>query len=836
MDNTNNGLSGFSLSDFTINKDNEDFYSAIKNKNTFLMQCKNPLEDITLTIAERKNTASNDKVPIVGYLYSGFDEKINYLNTLEKLHNKFLELSNLYLCFQNGIPILADEEITKEVSKLLIGTNSNVDSNLIAIVTNKSELYNITNKKDINLSIKEAFTLIINKYVKNEVGVNTSKFKNFVIKILSWCKEYIKQIYISEISDYNPKCIYYGSIKKHESYFIMLLNMVGADILIVEPSGQSEWRNIDKDGKLLAIFEGKFKENIKENPFGKAKQEAATTAVKEEKAPPKILVNSQGMLAINLKRSLDIFKDIKLKVTDRGGLIEGKSPIVPIYFYRYIGMEQSEFTEIEYNNKIYLLDKELEGSGCNYLKFTGLIEPPKNEEVQQIANGISNIFDKLKTLDLNIIFNDVINYKLLPQYYNKSVNNSIQFAFREMFTIYSKKENTNLTKAKNFLAKLVVWINRYSKTLLKNIPQDGFLIYNPKILYFGEIKSAEVYLLIFFSLIGCDVLYINSDYNGDDIFRSIDSNETYTMVQKNDINANLGYFPQEEKLVRKATVAYEASGKVEELLFTPDSGIYKPWQFESYNALPITLKTTFEEIAILWEEEARVRPDFKIANNTVYVPNIFAKINGTHEDLERYWEFTARLRNSANTVFIDKIPFSTLNYTREEMFSLAYVLNKDGYVDKEKIMTTSFYKYSYLRKSTQNLIIEKINELIKCDFFINAVDNKFKLKIIFTALNLNENIIKLVQNFDFPFNIPKVVIYANDRTEFSEEDIITILLLNLLCMDVIILTPTGYNNIENSIKAYAFDTHNLPTYKLDLTFKSGAVKKEVKSIFSKIFK
>ena len=236
------------------------------------------------------------------------------------------------------------------------------------------------------------------------------------------------------------------------------------------------------------------------------------------------------------------------------------------------------------------------------------------------------------------------------------------------------------------------------------------------------------------------------------------------------------------------------------------------------------------------EEEARIRPNFKIANNTVYVPNIFAKVNGTHEDIERYWEFVSKVRNSANTVLIDKLPFTKLNFTREETFSLAYVLNKDGSADKEKIMSTSFYKYSYLRKNTQSLIIEKINELIKSDYFIETVDNKFKLKVILTALNLSEDIVRLIQNFDFPLTIPKVVIYANDRSEFSEEDIITILLLNLLCMDVIILTPTGYNNIENSIKSYIFDTHNLPSYKVDLPLSTGVIKKEVKSIFSKIFK
>ena len=99
---------------------------------------------------------------------------------------------------------------------------------------------------------------------------------------------------------------------------------------------------------------------------------------------------------------------------------------------------------------------------------------------------------------------------------------------------------------------------------------------------------------------------------------------------------------------------------------------------------------------------------------------------------------------------------------------------------------------------------------------------------------MQDEILRLIQNFDFPHAIPKIIVYANDRSEFSKEDIITLLLLNLIGMDVIILVPTGYNNIENNIKRDVFDTH--PSYKLDLQLNDTNNKKESKSIFSRIFK
>ena len=220
MDNANNGLSGFTFSNFSINKNEEDFYSIIKNKNTVIMQSQNPLEDMLLTIDERKKSVSSGKLTLLGCLYCGFDEKQAYLNNIDKLHNKLLKLENLYIYFQAGIPILPDEKITKDVSELLLGLANNIDSEVIERLIKKEELFNITNNSSINLSLKEAFNKILNQYIKNEASVNVSKLKNFAIKILSWCKNYINQLYKNEISDNNPKCIYYGCIKKHESYFL----------------------------------------------------------------------------------------------------------------------------------------------------------------------------------------------------------------------------------------------------------------------------------------------------------------------------------------------------------------------------------------------------------------------------------------------------------------------------------------------------------------------------------------------------------------------------------------------------------------------------------------
>jgi len=836
MDISNNDSSKFSLNNFTINGDN-DFEVILENRNITLNHSENVFEDILLTIEERKKLKSNGKFGIISYCYSGFDEKPLYLKAIKQLHNKLLQLDNIYINYNGSIAIKPDEEILNKVSGLLMGKETNIKNYALEEFVEEGKFFNITDSTLINGLFAQGLRVIIKEYFNNEPDVNISKFKNFSVKILSWAKQYISIIFKNKITDNNPKIIYYGSIKKHETYFLIIMSMMGCDVLIFEPSGQSELRKIDMNQKYILNYEGKVKENINENPFEKINDEVLKVeSKKNDVMATRNILDLKPMLSVTLKRSIDIFKDIKLSVTDRSGYIVGNSPIIPAYFYRYIGQESIGFEEVEYNNKIYLLDRELENSNCNYIKFIEQIEMPQNNELELIVNVINNMFKKITILDEVVIFDGIKNNKLLPQVLNESVFNTIEYAFKEAFGMYLKNENANLTKTKNFLAKLIVWINKYSKTLFKNIPSEGFFNVNPKILYFGEIKSAEVYMLVFFSMVGCDVLFINSDYKADDIFVSIDKEELYTKLQKNSYSVERGSFPKEEKVVRKSTVAYEASNEIEELLFTPDSGLYKPWQFEMFKTIPVTLKTTFDEVSILWDEEARIRPNFKIANNTVYIPNIFAKVSGTYEDISKYWNYINNLKKAENNYLISKIPFSTVNFTREEVFSLAYVINEDGTVDKQKLIKSKFYKYSYMKDCTQNLIIQKINELIKSDYFCNDIDNKFTLRIIFTVLNLQEEILRLIQNFDFPHAISKLIVYTNDRSEFSKEDIITLLLLNLIGMDVIILVPTGYNNIENDIKRDVFDTHKLPSYKLDLQLNETDNKKELKSIFSRIFK
>ncbi|WP_338079446.1 YceG family protein [Clostridium haemolyticum] len=115
------------------------------------------------------------------------------------------------------------------------------------------------------------------------------------------------------------------------------------------------------------------------------------------------------------------------------------------------------------------------------------------------------------------------------------------------------------------------------------------------------------------------------------------------------------------------------------------------------------------------------------------------------------------------------IPYIKDSYSRYDLYSLDYCF-KDGLVNKENLLNHRLYKFSYLKTSLQNAIIDKINLLLKLQIFNTPINVDFRLKILITILNLNNSILELIQKFDYPFEIPKILIYHNNNNLPSTED------------------------------------------------------------------
>lgn len=542
--------------------------------------------------------------------------------------------------------------------------------------------------------------------------------------------------------------------------------------------------------------------------------------------------------SVEMAESNNPLADILIPLKNRVGYVSGypSVSVVPIYFYRYLGIPGLDVSnQNDYYNQLYHLDKTLLKHISGYLKIEHPISMPNNNEIQsvveKIGRGVPTSTRNLKEL----IVSQIVQSGALYVFRSSIYNENIKVAFEQVMELYMRNEQQiNESKVENFAIKLIVWLKRYVNDLFKeSTPTDV-----PKVLFYGEIKRHEIYFLTLLALIGCDVIFINSDIQKDKPFMDFGNELQFIKrIELPEIQP-LEKFPITERAMQKNTVAYNASQEIETVLYGAEVGLFKAWQYDSGYTKPVMLKTTYDELKILWHEVAKVRPEFNVIDEKVYVPNLFAKVNGTHEDLKSYWGDIYSLVDAEHTVLFKQLPISPINYTKQEMFSTAFFFTRDGYLDKEALVKSPLYKLGYLKNTIQDFILSKINELIQENIFLQKADDKLRLKILMTVITMDNELLRLIETFDYTGKVPKIIVYSGERDVMSEEDSILLAFFHLIGADIAIFTPTNYQNLEHWIRPEYFTYHQLPGVHFDMIYQPKSLqeaKNGLKTFFQKFW-
>ena len=141
---------------------------------------------------------------------------------------------------------------------------------------------------------------------------------------------------------------------------------------------------------------------------------------------------------------------------------------------------------------------------------------------------------------------------------------------------------------------------------------------------------------------------------------------------------------------------------------------------------------------------------------------------------------------------------------------------KNGRLQIEKIKNHPKYTYGILRDDIQDLIFEKLRNLIEQKLIKNTGVNGTEYVIIAQVLNLPKEIIRLIQNFDFTKKNPKLVYINTGETVISLEDSILTAFLNLVGFDIVFFVPTGYQSIERHFNGNIIEEHQIGEYKYDM--------------------
>ena len=499
---------------------------------------------------------------------------------------------------------------------------------------------------------------------------------------------------------------------------------------------------------------------------------------------------------------------------DRKGIGPEFKPI----FTRFIGVDDtSEYndilktykTKMEESNKGIVFDNEIPMSA----EFS-LIENVKNELKTMDVTRITSENIRLYQDDaLNDIFIGALNYV---------VNKAIQ---KENFP------NNNIRD--NFITKLVVWA--YAHILKPGIEISNDVA--PKCFYYGNISRHEIYFLMMLHVMTFDVIYVNPLKN-DLIWDEIDTEKLSTLVSSKQI---LTVESLREKTQNASVIDYVESQtlqferELEETLFT-GTGVFRPWQFRDGQVRSLFMNTSVIDLKQNWNEAARVRQGFKVEGSTVVVPNLFHQVDGMYKDAGEYYELVHTCTESENTLFVCSKEQNTLisNIPPEnERLKLTFCLRGDRTFDIDKIKALPFYRYAKYRDGAEDLLLNAVNEIVRNNkIFKFEITKEMAINLMVIALSMNEKLVRLIDNFDYPESIPKLTIFL-EKEDILEDDIVILVgLLSMVGFDIAIFSPSGME-CSDVLNPNKVNRTRLDTMSYDSTYKG--LKPPRRGIF-KIFK
>lgn len=675
---------------------------------------------------------------------------------------------------------IACQKNGKYISKKLLQPDENAVSSFFNKVgqftfeINQNLYYSIIEKwldfvpQRIQKNIADAIYCVLSELSLNQKNMNI--LKNTFVKFMCWLKLDFGNM-LCYLGEQNvPKILYEGEISKYEFYILRVLCLSGCDIAYVHFSDESFYFKVDDKGIWADVIYGKRRGQ----PQKHFKNIDLNTLQQQEKTKQNIK-SVADLVKTNIWLQGDFWK--KIFQTNSQRVLLDRNHYYN-FFVQYIGIDQIEL----YQNRLYKLKEDLKQNGKQFIIIENSIENPSIEESNALRlQRYDNKDDMLQQLSEKIILIG-----------NDMLQNLLKRAF--FVTIEQYQENS-ISKIYNVALKLICWLNRYSSELLKQFDYENL----PLFLYYGKINKNQALFLNLLCYLPIDVLYISPKKEYQNVFEQWGG-----IVVELPNDSELFDFPKKEIKIKQATTAYQAERELDTLLYT-DTGLYRQRQFSRTKA--VTLKMIYEEIGIIWKEEAKYRPNFETKNNIVTIPNIFVKINGVNGSKTEYFKSIGELLTE-NTIFIKNFPYIAkvgYCYTNVSQFL------KNDKILIENVKKHSDYRYDFLNLETQNYILEKAQEMIDLHW-IETSETEIEKIILYIVLNLDKRTLQLIQQFDFTKEIPKVVVVSVNETVATLEDAIYLLFLNLVGFDIAVFTPTGYRNIDKYISRNAFEEYEIGEY------------------------
>ncbi len=624
-------------------------------------------------------------------------------------------------------------------------------------------------------------------------GKNDHMLKNAYIKFMCWLYYRFERIVSHLGQEEIPGILYEGQAGKYELRMLRILSGAGCDVVLLPQQGEEGYRRTDPASVMCSSLElpgmGAFPAGFS---IAWLRKEAEAQKDRERicGAPPALRACTNAWIQGTG------LADILTPIPRRGE--DGR------FYYNCFLRMTGVADRLTYQEELYRFREELEQGGRKVVIVENGLIPPSNEEISQIRRKPCESKERLiGELSANLIYAG-----------SAELQKIMRHAFMEAATEEAERTGGNLNRLTSRAVQLLCWLKRYQGQLFQGwkAPQVGCFI------YLGGCRNEnEAFFFRFLGRLPVDVLILVPDLRRQ---CCLQADTLYELRYDNSME--LKGFPGRDFQTPMATAAYHAERELDSTLYD-GSSIFRDQQYQK--AVSLTLQSIYEEIEILWKEEARYRPGFAVTDDTVTIPVIFAKVSGIRNGaVKEYWSGIDRLL-SPDALLVRGAPFLRQQEPNPIRASVTQFL-KNGRLLRSKIKSHPDYAYGMLREEIQEHILDKLQMLLDRRLIRGTYENGTEYTIIATILNLSKNMVRLFQRFDFTKKNPKMIYIHTTDTIIPLEDSILTAFLNLAGFDVVFFIPTGYQCVEKYFNGQLLEEHRIGEFVYDLGipgFDSGSV-------------
>lgn len=614
-------------------------------------------------------------------------------------------------------------------------------------------------------------------------GKTENILKNAYIKFMCWLYYKFERMINQLGSRQLPKILYEGDVSPYELKLLSILSNAGCDVVLLQYHGDDAYHAVDKENKYSMAYQVQGLSAFPDTFSIKWLREDIERQLRRQQiyGPAPEITNCTNAW-ISGKFPDDILEGIPGRGTDPNLFYN--------CFYRITGVED----KLIYLNQLYQFYLGMKHSGRRIVVVNYEVTKPSMEEIAAIRR---KHYSDAELMAADLAGN--IQYTA-----NLELQKVMKKAFADIMLEEGGRQDMPLNRLLNRAIYVLCWLKRYQTQLFGGWKMPDIACF----IYLGGCQDDNERLFLrFLARLPVDVLILVPDKNRkcmleDPLLYQLSYQESLEVRQ----------FPTEESKLQMGTIGFHAERELDSLLYQ-DSGMFRNQQYTKANS--ITLKTMYEEIGILWNQELKYRPNFSLIDGVVNIPVLFAKVSGVADgNLQKYWAEIKKLKTE-DSLFVMK-PSLSSSTDPNPVKQYATEFLKNGKVQGKRIKNHKTYPYGVLRDETQNYMLDKLQLLLDMRSIRGTYENGTEYTIVSTVLNLKRDIVRLIQKFDFTKKNPKLVYINTTERMISLEDSIIAAYLNLIGFDIVFFVPTGYQTVENCFSRELLDEHQVGEYQYDL--------------------